>query len=66
MVENKINKCPVFPGLTCPQGKEMSNACSVRINGNFDPITDFRDHLLLHCALYQTQQHSENVSKEEV
>jgi len=66
MVENNIQKCPVFPVLLCPQGKEMSKACSVRINGNFDPVTDFRDHLLLHCALYQNQQHSENFTKEEV
>ena len=66
MVEEKVHLCPVFPDLICPQGQEMSEACSVRINGDFDPIADFRDHLLLHCALYQNQQASENVSSKEV
>ncbi len=47
--------CPVFPDMHCPQGENMSEACSVRINGDFDPIKDFRDHLLLHCAIYQNK-----------
>ncbi|MBA7524329.1 hypothetical protein ES705_16466 [subsurface metagenome] len=66
MVEDKVHMCPVFPDLICPQGKAMSDTCSVRINGNFDPMANFRDHLLLHCALYQNQQYSDNFSKEEV
>jgi len=66
MVEEKVHMCPVFPDLVCPQGLEMSEACSVRVNGNFDPMVDFRDHLLLHCALYQNQQLSENTNSEEV
>lgn len=66
MVEEKVHMCPVFPDLICPQGQEMSEACSVRMNGDFDPIADFKDHLLLHCALYQNQQVSKNVSSKEV
>ena len=65
MSKNKVHLCPVFPDMICPQGEEMSKACSVRINGNFDPMLHFRDHLLLHCALYQNQQHSENLNSEE-
>ena len=66
MVKERVPMCPVFPDFICPQGQEMSEACSVRMNGDFDPMVDFRDHLLLHCALYQNQNHSENVSREEV
>jgi hypothetical protein len=59
MHENKQHLCPVFPDTICPQGEEMSNACSVRINGEFDPISDFKDYLLLHCAIYQNERHKE-------
>lgn len=65
MAKEKTPMCPVFPDLVCPQGKEMSSACTVRINGNYDPMAYFRDHLMLHCALYQNQQHKENLSRKE-
>jgi hypothetical protein len=65
MVEEQVYFCPVFPDLICPQGKEMSDACSVRINGNFDPMLDFRDLLLLHCALYQNQQEANSITNDE-
>ena len=66
MVDEKVHLCPVFPDLVCPQGKEMSEACSVIINGNFDPMHDFRDLLLLHCALYQNQQEADQIESKEV
>jgi len=65
MSKNKTHICPVFPEMICPQGEEMSEACSVRMNGNFDPIADFRDHLLLHCALYQNELQAKTVKSEE-
>jgi hypothetical protein len=64
MTETKHHPCPVFPDMICPQGKEMSEACSVRINGNFDPMTDFRDHLLLHCAIHQSSTQAKKHEKE--
>jgi hypothetical protein len=64
MVNKKSSMCPLFPDLICPQGEEVSNACSVRITGDFDPIAYFRDHLLLHCALYQNQQIEENLKRD--
>ena len=57
--------CPVFPDLECPQGEEMSHACSVRISGNYDPMLYFRDHLLLHCALHRNQTHEEILKRKE-
>ena len=56
MAKNKKHICPVFPDMPCPQGQEMSEACTVRMNGDFDPMLDFRDHLLLHCAINQNEQ----------
>lgn len=54
--ENKKHLCPVFPDLICPQGRKMSEACTVRINGDFDPMENFHDYLLLHCAIFQNMQ----------
>ena len=65
MSETKKHPCPVFPKMICPQGKEMSEACSVRINGEFDPMIDFRDHLLLHCAIFQNEQQAKKHEKED-
>ena len=65
MSENKKHICPVFPDMLCPQGEEMSRACTVRINGDFDPMADFRDHLLLHCALFQNEQMTKKLETEE-
>jgi len=59
-MENGTSKmCPVFPDLVCPQGEKMSAACAIRVSGNYDPMIYFRDHLLLHCALYQSQKDKE-------
>jgi len=63
MKQEKEQMCPLFPDMPCPQGKEASEACSVRINGNYDPVNDFRDHLLMHCALHRNQQRLENEQK---
>jgi hypothetical protein len=60
MASPKKHMCPVFPDMICPQGEAMSNACSVRINGDFDPMSDFRDYLLVHCAIYQSQEHNKS------
>jgi hypothetical protein len=65
MSENKKHICPVFPDMICPQGKEMSEACTVRINGEFDPMVDLRDHLLLHCAIHQNGQQAKKLETDE-
>ncbi len=64
MSPKKDPPCPVFPDRICPQGHEMSHECSVRINGDYDPMLYFRDHLLLHCAIYQNQRQTLKTVKE--
>ena len=64
MSEEKKHICPVFPEMICPQGKKMSEACTVRINGDFDPMIDFRDHLLLHCAIFQNEEQAKKMETE--
>jgi len=56
MAEKKIFMCPVFEDVPCPRGEEAAEACSVRMNGDFDPMADFKDLLLMHCALYRAEQ----------
>ncbi|TFG99847.1 MAG: hypothetical protein E4H13_08465 [Calditrichales bacterium] len=56
MPDTKKQICPVFPDLLCPRGEEASEACKVRLRGDFDPIQDFRDQLLLECAIFRSQQ----------
>ena len=60
MSKKNIQMCPVFPDTPCPSGEEASHQCAIRINGEFDPMLYFRDQLVLHCALHQTQQHNES------
>jgi len=52
--------CPLFPEVVCPQGKKAREDCRVRINGDFDAVAQFKDLLLLHCAVYRTQQQNES------
>ncbi len=58
MSQTKQAMCPLFPDLPCPQGIEAGKECSVRVNGEFDPVLYFRDDLVMHCAIYQNQQKS--------
>lgn len=59
MSEETVQYCPLFPGVICPRGAEAAEACEVRVNGNFDPVLYFKDHLVLHCALHRSQQEIE-------
>jgi hypothetical protein len=56
MSNNKQEMCPYFTDLTCPQGKDDADACSIRVNGYFDPILDIRDLHVLECARKQAQR----------
>ena len=58
MSETNQAMCPLFPDLPCPQGIEASQECSVRVNGEFDPVLYFRDDLVMHCAIYQNHYKS--------
>lgn len=56
MKEKPEHPCALFPDMQCPRGEEASHSCSVRVNGDFDPVLYFRDQLLLHCAIHRNQQ----------
>jgi len=60
MTNKNIHMCPLFPDQQCPQGKEAADACSVRVNGDYNPITDFKDLLVMHCAIHRANENKEN------
>ena len=60
MVHKKQPMCPLFPDNACPQGKKASNACKIRINGDFDPVAYFKDLLVMNCAINIRQRQKEN------
>ena len=63
MIKEKKTMCPLFPEMICPQGKKASEACEVRVNGDFDPVLYFRDELVMHCAIYRKEQASLTLSE---
>jgi hypothetical protein len=60
MVHKNRPRCPLFPENVCPQGEKSSNACKIRINGEFDPVAYFKDLLVMHCAIKIRQRQKEN------
>jgi hypothetical protein len=60
MVHSKLQKCPLFRDQVCPRGEKASHACRIRMNGDFDPVVYFKDLLVMHCAIYNSQLHKEN------
>ncbi len=56
MSEKAISMCPFFPDMPCPQGHDSAEACRVRMETDFDPVSDFRDSLLMECAIHRTRQ----------
>jgi hypothetical protein len=61
MKEDQEQMCPLFPDMKCPRGKEAAEECEVRINGIYDPVADFKDFLVMHCALHRSLPGSENM-----
>ncbi len=47
--------CPVFD-LACPSGLEAAEACEHRFDGDYNPLTNYRDADISHCALYRQEQ----------
>ncbi len=55
-MENEQAKCPVFPDIPCPRGAEAARECLARLEGDFDPIADIQDYLILNCALARAEE----------
>ncbi len=59
-MSEKQAMCPLFPDVPCPQGDEAAEACTVRFEqANYDPVADFRDYLLMNCAILRAEQQRE-------
>ena len=65
MSEEKVHMCLMFEDQPCPRGKEAADECSVRVNGDFDPMIGFKDLLVMHCALYRAEQAREDNTENE-
>lgn len=66
MSEKEKYWCPFFPDMPCPQGKDAAEACQIRMQHDFDPLTDFRDFQMMECAIFRSQNrsnHSKNKAK---
>jgi hypothetical protein len=57
------HKCPLFTDMVCPKGQAASQACSVRVNGDFDPMQYFKDRLIVNCAIHRNQKRLANESE---
>lgn len=51
--------CPLFPDMECPRGHSSAEACQVRMNSDYDPMTDFRDYLFMNCAIHRARQEND-------
>ncbi len=59
-MEKSQAMCPLFPDVPCPRGDDAAEACQVRFEqNNYDPVADFRDYLMLNCALLRAEQQRE-------
>lgn len=53
--------CPFFPDMPCPRGEDAAEACRVRMEGDFDPVADFRDSQLMDCAIMRSGQSPDHI-----
>lgn len=48
--------CPLFSDMPCPQGHDSADACKVRMEGNMNPLENFKDYLFMNCALQRARE----------
>ncbi len=56
MPKSKQAMCPLFEDVVCPQGDEAAAGCSVRLEGDYDPINDFKDYIFMNCAIRRARE----------
>ena len=54
--------CPVYD-IECPSGIDAAESCESRFQGDYNPLTNFRDADIEFCALYRQEQENENVEE---
>lgn len=62
MTSKQKYTCPLFPDLPCPQGKDKSESCKVRMNSGYNPLTSYKDYVFMNCAVRRANE--ERVKKE--
>ena len=56
VMENQEALCPVLPDVPCPRGEQAAKECLDRLKGDFDPMADLNDFMILNCAVMQAQE----------
>ena len=56
MSKSKQAMCPLFPDMPCPQGYDSAEACKVRMDSDFNPLSHFKDYLFMNCALQRARE----------
>ncbi len=47
--------CPVYD-VECPSGSDAADSCENRFTGDYNPLQNFRDAEIEHCALYRAER----------
>jgi hypothetical protein len=51
--------CPVM-NMLCPQGEDSARECRVRFEGDFNPLSSFRDFDIICCSYKGTEEIDRN------
>lgn len=60
---NREGFCPVYD-MPCPGGAESAGACDFRFKADYNPLSNFRDAEIQHCAIYQAEQREKEQNEE--
>ena len=65
MPNSKQAMCPLFDDVVCPQGDEVAAGCRVRLEGDYDPINDFKDYVFMNCAIRRAREQEQGPEKQD-
>lgn len=54
--------CPVYD-IECPSGTEAAAACDFRFSSDYNPLTNFRDADIEHCAIFRKEQQEQKLKE---
>ncbi len=63
MSKENVSMCPLFPDMPCPQGKDKSESCKVRMNAGYDPMTSYKDYVFMNCAVRRAGEERAKLKK---
>jgi len=56
MIKKQQPMCPLFEDVICPQGAEAVDSCQVRLDGDYDPMNDYKDYVFMNCAIRRARE----------